>query len=104
MPPDRRLLTAALLSIGTELTVGDTRDTNAGDLARSLTGGAVAVRAIQAVPDALAPGADASRGAAAGRTANTEWQGTGRGRDRIRTTRGIRCSAPRPRVQSASAS
>ncbi len=34
----RRLLTAELLSIGTELTVGDTRDTNAGELARSLTG------------------------------------------------------------------
>ncbi len=65
MPPDRRLLTAALLSIGTELTVGDTRDTNAGDLARSLTGAGLAVRGIQAVPDDLATVADAFRGAAA---------------------------------------
>ena len=32
----RRLLTAEILSIGTELTVGETRDTNAGELARSL--------------------------------------------------------------------
>ena len=32
------LLTAELLSIGSELTVGETRDTNAGELARSLTG------------------------------------------------------------------
>ena len=31
----RRLLTAELLSIGTELTVGETRDTNAGELARA---------------------------------------------------------------------
>ena len=33
----RRLLTAETLSIGTELTVGDTRDTNAGELARAMT-------------------------------------------------------------------
>ena len=33
-PTGRRLLTAELLSIGTELTVGETRDTNAGELAR----------------------------------------------------------------------
>jgi nicotinamide-nucleotide amidase len=51
--PDRRILTAELLSVGTELTVGDTRDTNAGDLARSLTGIGVAVGRIQAVPDDL---------------------------------------------------
>jgi nicotinamide-nucleotide amidase len=53
MAPDRRLVTAELLSIGTELTVGETRDTNAGDLARSLTGIGVAVGRIQAVPDQL---------------------------------------------------
>ena len=35
--PPRRLLTAELLSIGSELTVGETRDTNAGELARALT-------------------------------------------------------------------
>jgi nicotinamide-nucleotide amidase len=53
VPPDRRILTAELLSIGTEITVGETRDTNAGDLARSLTAIGVAVGRIQALPDAL---------------------------------------------------
>jgi len=53
MVPPRPLLTAELLSIGTELTVGETRDTNAGELARSLTGLGVAVRRIQALPDDL---------------------------------------------------
>jgi len=53
MAPDRRLVTAELLSIGTELTVGETRDTNAGDVARSLTGLGIAVGRIQAVPDEL---------------------------------------------------
>jgi nicotinamide-nucleotide amidase len=51
--PTRRILTAELLSIGSELTVGETRDTNAGDLARSLTGLGVAVERIQALPDRL---------------------------------------------------
>jgi nicotinamide-nucleotide amidase len=50
----RRILTAELLSIGTELTVGETRDTNAGELARSLTDLGVEVGRIQAVPDDLA--------------------------------------------------
>jgi competence/damage-inducible protein CinA-like protein len=49
----RRILTAELLSIGSELTVGETRDTNAGDLARSLTGLGVGVERIQALPDRL---------------------------------------------------
>ncbi|HEV8402824.1 MAG TPA: molybdopterin-binding protein [Candidatus Limnocylindrales bacterium] len=49
----RRLLTAELLSIGTEITVGDTRDTNAGELARSLTARGVEVRRLSAVPDDL---------------------------------------------------
>jgi nicotinamide-nucleotide amidase len=53
-PEPRRLLTAELLSIGTELTVGDTRDTNAGELARSLTVRGVAVLRLSAVPDDLA--------------------------------------------------
>ncbi|HET7472462.1 MAG TPA: molybdopterin-binding protein [Candidatus Limnocylindrales bacterium] len=52
-PPPRPLRTAELLSIGSELTVGETRDTNAGDLARSLTGLGIAVRRIQALPDDL---------------------------------------------------
>ncbi len=54
---ERRLLTAELLSIGSELTVGDTRDTNAGELARSLTAAGVAVGRLTALPDRL----DASR-------------------------------------------
>ncbi|MBA2701293.1 MAG: competence/damage-inducible protein A [Chloroflexi bacterium] len=47
------ILTAELLSIGAELTVGDTRDTNAGELARSLTSLGVTVGRITAVPDRL---------------------------------------------------
>ena len=50
----RRLVTAELLSIGTELTVGETRDTNAGELARSLTDLGVRVGRITALPDDLA--------------------------------------------------
>lgn len=52
-PADRPLHTASLLSIGSELTVGDTRDTNAGDLARSLTDAGLTVRRITALPDRL---------------------------------------------------
>ncbi len=47
------LRTAVLLSIGTELTVGETRDTNAGDLARDLTRRGVVVERITALPDDL---------------------------------------------------
>jgi nicotinamide-nucleotide amidase len=47
------LLTAQLLSIGTELTAGETRDTNAGELARSLTDRGVRVLRIEALPDQL---------------------------------------------------
>jgi molybdopterin-biosynthesis enzyme MoeA-like protein len=46
--------TAELLSIGTELTVGETRDTNAGDLARDLTRRGVVVERMTALPDDLA--------------------------------------------------
>src|SRR5438445_12508755 len=46
-------MTAELLSIGSELTVGETRDTNAGDLARRLTSIGVGVERIQALPDRL---------------------------------------------------
>lgn len=49
----RPLLRATILSIGAELTVGDTRDTNAGELARALTGAGVAVERLMAVPDVL---------------------------------------------------
>jgi nicotinamide-nucleotide amidase len=56
---DRRILTAELLSIGSELTVGDTRDTNAGELARSLTDAGVTVGRLTALPDRLEIVADA---------------------------------------------
>jgi nicotinamide-nucleotide amidase len=59
----RRIRTAELLSIGSELTVGETRDTNAGDLARSLTGLGVEVVRIQALPDRLATVHEAMTGA-----------------------------------------
>ena len=55
----RPLLSAELLSIGSELTVGETRDTNSGELARSLSGIGIVVRRIQALPDDL----DVVRGA-----------------------------------------
>jgi nicotinamide-nucleotide amidase len=57
----RPLVTAELLSIGSELTVGETRDTNAGDLARSLTELGLRVGRIQALPDDLVVVTDAFR-------------------------------------------
>ncbi|MBA2719975.1 MAG: competence/damage-inducible protein A [Chloroflexi bacterium] len=63
MPVPRPILTAELLSIGSELTVGETRDTNAGELARSLTGIGVAVGRIQALPDDFDTVRDAFAGA-----------------------------------------
>jgi nicotinamide-nucleotide amidase len=53
--------TAELLSIGTELTVGETRDTNAGDLARDLTSHGVVVGRMTAMPDDLPAVTDAFR-------------------------------------------
>jgi nicotinamide-nucleotide amidase len=53
VPAPRHLLTAELLSVGSELTVGDTRDTNAGELARGLTGHGVRVLRLTALPDDL---------------------------------------------------
>ena len=52
-PSSRELLSAEILSIGSELTVGETRDTNAGELARSLTEAGVSVQRLQALPDDL---------------------------------------------------
>lgn len=49
------IVRAELLSIGTELTTGETRDTNAGDLARGLTAHGVVVERITALPDDLDP-------------------------------------------------
>ena len=57
----RRLLTAETLSIGTELTVGDTRDTNAGDLARAMTAMGLRVGRMTALPDDLATVTEAFR-------------------------------------------
>jgi nicotinamide-nucleotide amidase len=53
-PPARPLLTAELLAVGSELTTGETRDTNGGELARSLSRQGVGVRRIVALPDELA--------------------------------------------------
>ena len=58
-PLSRRLLTAELLSIGSELTVGETRDTNAGEIARSLTVLGVRVTRLTALPDDLVALTDA---------------------------------------------
>lgn len=58
----RPILRAELLSIGTELTVGETRDTNAGELAASLTTAGVTVGRISAIPDRLATVVEAFRG------------------------------------------
>ncbi len=55
----RTLTTAEILSIGTEITIGETRDTNAGDLARALTERGVDVVRIAALPDDLATVRDA---------------------------------------------
>jgi len=45
---------AELLAVGSELTAGETRDTNGGELARSLSLQGVSVRRIVALPDELA--------------------------------------------------
>jgi molybdenum cofactor synthesis domain-containing protein len=58
-PPGRRLLTAEILSIGSELTVGETRDTNAAELAHDLTLEGVTVGRIVALPDRLSAVTDA---------------------------------------------
>ena len=54
MPTRRPIHAAEILSIGSELTVGETRDTNAGELARELTGLGVLVGRLVALPDDLA--------------------------------------------------
>jgi nicotinamide-nucleotide amidase len=51
--PGRPLRTAEILAVGSELTTGETRDTNGGELARSLALHGVAVRRISALPDDL---------------------------------------------------
>ena len=49
-PPARPILSAEVLAIGTELTVGETTDTNSGDLARSLVARGVTVTRIANLP------------------------------------------------------
>jgi nicotinamide-nucleotide amidase len=55
------ILTAEILSVGSELTVGETRDTNAGELARELSDEGVSVLRLTAVPDHLDVVTDAYR-------------------------------------------
>jgi nicotinamide-nucleotide amidase len=55
----RPLRSAVLIAIGSELTTGETRDTNGGDLARELTALGVDVRRIEALQDELAAVTDA---------------------------------------------
>ncbi|HEV8699091.1 MAG TPA: molybdopterin-binding protein [Candidatus Limnocylindrales bacterium] len=62
-PQDRPLRTAEILSIGSELTVGETRDTNGGELARALSLEGVSVGRITAVPDRLDVVTDSFRAA-----------------------------------------
>jgi nicotinamide-nucleotide amidase len=61
--PPGSLLTAEILSIGSELTVGETRDTNGGELARALSLEGVTVDRITALPDRLDVVTDAFRAA-----------------------------------------
>jgi nicotinamide-nucleotide amidase len=60
-PAARPVLRAELLAIGTELTVGETVDTNSGDLARSLVTRGVTVTRIANLPDDLSVVVDALR-------------------------------------------
>src|SRR4051812_15716669 len=62
---DRRILTAELLAVGTELTVGETTDTNSGELARSLVAHGVTVARTSSLPDELGVVVDALRTALA---------------------------------------
>jgi nicotinamide-nucleotide amidase len=61
MADPRRILTAELLAVGSELTTGETRDSNGGELAGSLATAGVAVRRISALPDRLDLVTDAFR-------------------------------------------
>ena len=57
----RAIVTAELLAVGTELTVGETTDTNSGELARALVSLGVTVMRISNLPDELATVVDALR-------------------------------------------
>ncbi len=60
-PAGRRILAAELLAIGTELTVGETVDTNSGEIARSLVMHGVHVTRVADLPDDLEVVVDALR-------------------------------------------
>ena len=60
-PEARPIVTAELLAVGTELTVGETTDTNSGTLARSLVAHGVTVGRISNLPDDQAVVVDALR-------------------------------------------
>jgi len=51
LPVVRALTSAAILSVGSELTTGETRDTNAGELAAALSQRGVTVERLLALPD-----------------------------------------------------
>lgn len=53
LPPHRRIGTAVILAVGSELTTGATRDTNAAELAAALSGQGVDVVGIGLLPDRL---------------------------------------------------
>jgi len=61
--PTRAIRTAELFTVGSELTTGETRDTNGGELAHALAGAGVHVQRILALPDDLALVAAAFRDA-----------------------------------------
>lgn len=65
VPAARQILSAELLAIGTELTVGETTDTNSGELARSLVAHGVKVARISDLPDDLGVVVEALRTALA---------------------------------------
>ena len=65
MTDDRRIEGAELLAVGAELLVGDTQDTNSGEIARELTTLGVEVLRISALPDRLEVVAGALRDALA---------------------------------------
>jgi nicotinamide-nucleotide amidase len=62
-PPARPLFTAVLLAVGSELTTGETRDTNSGEIAHSLSEAGVEVAWVSALPDRLGTVVAALRGA-----------------------------------------
>jgi nicotinamide-nucleotide amidase len=57
----RTVTTASILAVGTELTIGTTRDTNSGDLARDLAELGVSIERLTALPDDLAAVTEAVR-------------------------------------------